>query len=97
MAGREDVVYLTDAGTEDTLTRHDVGRCRCRTASEHGAMKMREVASLPIERGKPVMLAFGGLSHHRSDAAVEARWQHERRGRYAQARQRETLTSLNSA
>ena len=66
MAGHEGVVYLTitDTGTPDTLTgittpvaaKADLHE----SIDDHGVMKMRPVASLPIEPGKPVTLAPGG-------------------------------------
>ena len=66
MAGHEGAVYLTitDTGTPDTLTgittpvaaKADLHE----TINDHGVMKMRPVASLTIEPGKPVTLAPGG-------------------------------------
>jgi copper(I)-binding protein len=66
LAGHEGAVYLTitDTGPADTLT--DVMTPVAATAHLHeslndnGVMKMRPVASLPIEPGKPVTLAPGG-------------------------------------
>jgi copper(I)-binding protein len=66
MAGHEGVVYLTisDTGTQDTLigittpvaTTADLHQ----TINDHGVMKMRAVASLTVEPGKPVTLTPGG-------------------------------------
>jgi copper(I)-binding protein len=66
MVGHEGVVYLTisDTGTQDTLigittpvaTTADLHE----TTNDHGVMKMRSVASLTVEPGKPVTLAPGG-------------------------------------
>jgi copper(I)-binding protein len=66
MAGHEGAVFLTitDTGTPDTLTgittpvsaKADLHE----TINDHGVMKMRPVASLTIEPGKPVTLAPGG-------------------------------------
>jgi periplasmic copper chaperone A len=65
-AGTTGVVYLTvtDQGAPDTLTGvaspvaasaelHE-------TIDDHGVMKMRSVASLPVAPGKPLTLAPGG-------------------------------------
>jgi copper(I)-binding protein len=66
MAGHEGVIYLTisDTSTQDTLigittpvaTKADLHE----TINDHGVMKMRPVASLTVEPGKPVTLAPGG-------------------------------------
>ena len=66
MAGHEGAVYLTitDTGTQDTLTgittpvatKADLHE----TINDHGVMKMRPVATLTVEPGKPVTLAPGG-------------------------------------
>ena len=66
MAGRTGVVYLTitDSGAPDRLTGvaspvaaqsglHE-------SFTDHGVAKMRDVAALPVEPGKPVALAPGG-------------------------------------
>jgi hypothetical protein len=66
MAGRTGVVYLTitDTGAPDrltgvsspvatTVTLHE-------TIDDHGVMKMRPVAALPVRPGNPVKLAPGG-------------------------------------
>jgi copper(I)-binding protein len=66
MAGHEGAVYLTitDTGAQDTLTgvatpvATEAGLHQ--TIDDHGVMKMRPVASLPVEPGKPVTLAPGG-------------------------------------
>jgi periplasmic copper chaperone A len=65
-AGRTGVVYLTitDAGAADRLTgvaspvaaRVDLHE----SFIDNGVSKMRDVAALPVEPGKPVMLAPGG-------------------------------------
>jgi hypothetical protein len=66
MAGRTGVVYLTitDAGSADRLTgvtspvaaRADLHE----SFTDNGVAKMRDVAALPLEPGKPVTLAPGG-------------------------------------
>jgi len=66
MAGHEGAVFLTitDTGTQDTLTgittpvatKADLHE----TINDHGVMKMRPVATLTVEPGKPVTLAPGG-------------------------------------
>jgi len=66
MAGHEGAVYLTitDTAAQDTLTgvttpvavKADLHE----TINDHGVMKMRPVASLMVEPGKPVTLAPGG-------------------------------------
>jgi copper(I)-binding protein len=66
ISGHEGVVYLTitDTGTQDTLTgittpvatKADLHE----TINDHGVMKMRPVAALTVEPGKPVTLAPGG-------------------------------------
>jgi len=66
MAGRTGVVYLTitDSGAADTLT--GAASPVATTAElhqsfdDHGVMKMRPVATLRIDPGKPVTLAPGG-------------------------------------
>ena len=65
-AGATGVVYLTvtDRGTPDRLTgvaspvatSADLHE----TINDHGVMKMRHVASLPVAPGKPLKLAPGG-------------------------------------
>jgi hypothetical protein len=66
MAGHEGAVYLTitDTGTPDTLTGVTTPVAATadlhETINDHGVMKMRPVASLTIEPGKPVTLAPGG-------------------------------------
>jgi copper(I)-binding protein len=66
MAGREGVVYLTitDTGEQDTLTgvttRIATKAELHQSIDDHGVMKMRPVAALPVEPGKPVTLAPGG-------------------------------------
>ena len=66
MAGHEGVVYLTitDTGRPDTLTGVTTPiaaeAALHQSVDDHGVAKMRPVASLPIESGKPVMLAPGG-------------------------------------
>jgi periplasmic copper chaperone A len=65
-AGRVGVVYLTivDSGAPDRLTA--VASPVSATAGlhesfdDHGVAKMRSVGALPVEPGKPVMLAPGG-------------------------------------
>ena len=66
MAGQGGAVFLTitDTGTQDTLTgittpvatKADLHE----TINDHGVMKMRPVATLTVEPGKPVTLAPGG-------------------------------------
>lgn len=66
MAGRTGIVYLTitDTGAPDRLT--GVSSPVAATASlhesidDHGVMKMRPVAALPIQPGKPLKLAPDG-------------------------------------
>jgi periplasmic copper chaperone A len=66
MAGRTGVVYLTitNTGAADSLT--GVSSPVAATASvhetidDHGVMKMRPVAALPVQSGKTVKLAPGG-------------------------------------
>ena len=66
MAGHEGVVYLTitDTGASDTLTGVTTPvaaeAALHQSIDDHGVAKMRSVASLPIESGKPVTLAPGG-------------------------------------
>jgi hypothetical protein len=66
MAGHEGVVYLTitDAGAQDTLTGVTTSVAAAadlhQSIDDHGVMKMRAVAALPIEPGEPVKLAPGG-------------------------------------
>ncbi len=68
LAGHEGVVYLTitASGAADTLsavtTPVAVTSGLHQSVDDHGVMKMRPVASLPIEPGKPVTLAPG--SYH---------------------------------
>ena len=65
-AGHAGVVYLTitDTGPADTLTGVATPVAAMadlhETVNDNGVMKMRPVASLPIEPGKPVTLAPGG-------------------------------------
>jgi copper(I)-binding protein len=66
MVGHTGVVYLTltDTGTQDTLisitTPAAVQADLHETINDHGVMKMRPVASLTVEPGKPLVLAPGG-------------------------------------
>ena len=66
LAGHEGVVYLTITATGAADTLSAVTTPVAATAGlhqsidDHGVMKMRPVASLPIEPGKPVTLAPGG-------------------------------------
>jgi len=66
MAGRTGVVYLTitDSGAPDRLTGASSPVAATATLHEttddHGVMKMRPVAALPVQPGKPVKLAPGG-------------------------------------
>jgi copper(I)-binding protein len=66
MAGRTGVVYLTitDTGAPDRLTGASTPIATTATVHEsfddHGVMKMRPVAAVPVQPGKPVMLAPGG-------------------------------------
>ena len=66
MAGHEGVVYLTitDTGSPDTLTgvmTPVAAKAELHQSfDDHGVMKMRPVAALPIEPGKPMTLAPGG-------------------------------------
>ena len=66
LAGHEGAVYLTitDTGAPDTLTGVSTPVAAMaglhRSTDDNGVMKMRPVASLPIEPGKPVTLAPGG-------------------------------------
>jgi copper(I)-binding protein len=66
MAGHNGVVYLTitDTGLKDTLTGvatpvADNAELH-QSVNDHGVMKMRPVADLSIEPGKPVTLSPGG-------------------------------------
>jgi hypothetical protein len=66
MAGRTGVVYLTiaDSGAPDRLT--GVSTPVAATASlhetinDHGVMKMRPVAAVPVRQGEPLTLGPGG-------------------------------------
>ena len=66
MAGHEGVVYMiiTDTGAPDTLTGVSTPVATKaelhQSFDDHGVMKMRPVAALPIEPGKPMTLAPGG-------------------------------------
>jgi copper(I)-binding protein len=70
LAGHEGVVYLTitititNTGAADTLSAVTTPVAATaglhQSIDDHGVMKMRPVASLPIEPGKPVTLAPGG-------------------------------------
>lgn len=66
MAGRQGVVYLTitDKGPADTLTGVSTPVAAMaelhETINDHGVMKMRAVASLPVTPDKPLTLAPGG-------------------------------------
>ena len=66
MAGRTGVVYLTitDAGAPDRLTgvSSPVAATAAlhETIDDHGVMKMRPVAGLPVQQGEPVKLGPGG-------------------------------------
>ena len=66
MAGHEGVVYLTitNDGAQDTLTGASTPVAAKaelhQSFNESGVMKMRPVAALPIEPGKPATLAPGG-------------------------------------
>lgn len=66
MAGHQGVVYLTitDAGAPDTLTGATTPVANSAELHEfiddHGVMKMRPVASLPVAPGHPAMLKPGG-------------------------------------
>src|SRR5208337_405577 len=66
MAGHAGAVYLTiiDTGLPDTLTGVTTPVAAMadlhETVNDNGVMKMRPVASLPIEPGKPMTLAPGG-------------------------------------
>jgi copper(I)-binding protein len=67
MAGRTGVVYLTitDTGAPDRLT--GASSPVAATASlhesidDHGVMKMRPVAAVPVQRGEPLTLGPGGF------------------------------------
>jgi hypothetical protein len=67
MIGHTGVVYLTltDTGTQDTLisitTPAAVQADLHETINDHGVMKMRPVASLTVEPGKPLLLAPGSF------------------------------------
>jgi len=66
LAGHEGAVYLTitDTGPADTLTGAETPVAAMahlhESLDDNGVMKMRPVASLPIEPGKPVTLAPRG-------------------------------------
>jgi copper(I)-binding protein len=66
MAGQEGAVYLTitDTGAPDTLTGVTTPVATMaelhRSFNDNGVMKMRPVAAMPIEPGKPITLAPGG-------------------------------------
>jgi hypothetical protein len=66
MAGRTGVVYLTitDTGAPDRLTGASspiaAGADLHESFTDHGVARMRNVAALPVEPGKPVTLAPGG-------------------------------------
>ena len=66
LAGHEGAVYLTitAGGAPDTLTGVTTPiaaeAALHQSIDDHGVMKMRPVASLPIESDKPVTLAPGG-------------------------------------
>jgi hypothetical protein len=66
MAGRTGVVYLTitDTGAPDRVTGASSPVATTATLHEsiddHGVMKMRPVAALPVQPGKPVTLRPGG-------------------------------------
>jgi hypothetical protein len=66
MAGRTGVVYLTitDAGAPDRLTGASSPVATTATLHEniddHGVMKMRPLAALPVQPGKPVKFSPGG-------------------------------------
>jgi copper(I)-binding protein len=66
MAGHEGVIYLTitDTGAPDTLTGVSTPVAAKaelhQSFDDHGVMKMRPGAALPVEPGKPVTLAPGG-------------------------------------
>ena len=66
VAGHEGAVYLTitNTGAQDTLTGVTTPVAAeaelHQSIDDHGVMKMRAVAALPIEPGKPVTLAPGG-------------------------------------
>jgi periplasmic copper chaperone A len=66
MAGRQGAVYLTitDTGQPDTLTGVTTpiaGTAELHQSfDDHGVMKMRPTASLPVEPGKTLTLAPGG-------------------------------------
>ena len=66
MAGHDGAVYLTitDTGLPDTLTGVTTPVAAMaglhQSTEDNGVTKMRPVASLPIEPGKPVTLAPGG-------------------------------------
>ena len=66
MAGRVGVVYLTitDTGAPDVLTGAAspvAAKAELHESlDDHGIMKMRSVATLPIDSGHPITLAPGG-------------------------------------
>ncbi len=66
MAGRMGVVYLTitDTGAPDRLIGASspvaTAAALHESFDDHGVMKMRPVAALPVQPGKPVALAPGG-------------------------------------
>ncbi len=67
MAGRTGVVYLTitDAGAPDRLTGASSPVAATATLHEsiddHGVMKMRPVAAVPVQQGEPLTLGPGGF------------------------------------
>lgn len=66
MAGRTGVVYLTitDTGAPDKLTAVSAPVAATATLHEtiddHGVMKMRPVAAVPVQQGEPLTLGPGG-------------------------------------
>jgi periplasmic copper chaperone A len=66
MAGRTGVVYLTitDSGAPDKLTGATTPVAATATLHEsiddHGVMKMRPVAAVPVQQGEPLTLGPGG-------------------------------------
>lgn len=66
MAGRTGVVYLTitDSGAPDRLTGASTPVAATatlhETTNDNGVMKMRPVASVPVQQGEPLTLGPGG-------------------------------------
>ena len=66
MAGRTGVVYLTitDSGAPDKLTAVSspvaAAAALHESIDDHGVMKMRSVAAVPVQQGEPLTLGPGG-------------------------------------